>query len=250
MKKLRLIGTIITTYLILTNPVDAEIKDVSAKITLANELYHEKNYQDAADIYTGLINQGETNGYLYYNLGNAHIRMGNLSTSIIYYLRAKKLLPRNANLQANLRYVISQTQDQLPLPKKAFITNILFWIESINLIEHYIILFLSNIIFWLICIGSLYYRKPPWHSMKKIALTILLLVFFSTVVKYHLLSTQKIGVILDEVVAVKSDRNNQNITLFELHEGAIVTVNEEDKDWVNISVDTDKVGWIAKKSIG
>ena len=250
MKKSFAIGVIMLTCLLSTNRIDAETKDISAQITLANELYHEKNYQDAADIFIKLIDQGVKNGYLYYNLGNTYIRLGNISSSIIYYLRAKQLIPRNVNLQANLRYAISQTQEQLSPPKNRLITGILFWIESINMAEHYIILFFTNIIFWLICICSVYYRKPAWHSMKKIALAILLLAFFSTVMKNYLLSKQKIGVVTDKIVAVKSDRNNKNITLFKLHEGAIILINEEDKEWLNVSVESEKTGWVAKNSIG
>ena len=80
-------------------------------------------------------------------------------------------------------------------------------------------------------------------------MTILLLAFFSTGIKYYLLSKQKTGVITDKIVGVKSDRNTQNVTLFELHEGAIISVNQEDGEWAHISVDTDKTGWIPIGSI-
>ena len=80
-------------------------------------------------------------------------------------------------------------------------------------------------------------------------MTILLLAFFSTGIKYYLLSKQKTGVITDKIVSVKSDRNTQNVTLFELHEGAIISVNQEDGEWARISVDTDKTGWIPIVSI-
>ena len=103
--------------------------------------------------------------------------------------------------------------------------------------------------FWCICIGSLYYRKSPWESLKKISLAILLLVFFSTGIKYNLLSEHKIGVIMGKKVDVKSDRNIQNVTLFELHEGAIITVNQEDNEWAHILVSTDKSGWVPIESI-
>ena len=64
------------------------------------------------------------------------------------------------------------------------------------------------------------------------------------------MSKQKIGVITDKKVGVKSDRNTQNIILFELHEGAIISINQEDVEWAHISVDTDKTGWIPIGSIG
>ena len=248
-KKLFLLWTILLTILILASRVEAQKKDISSQVTLANELYHEKNYRAAADIFEKLIDQGETNGFLYYNLGNTYMRLGNTGSAILNYLRAQLLLPRNENLDANLRYAINQTQDQLPPPRGGLIPNLLFWVYSISLIEHFEIFILCNIIFWCICIGSLYYRKSPWESLKKISMAILLLAFFSTGIKYYLLSKHKIGVIMDKKVAVKSDRNTQNVTLFELHEGAIIAVNQEDSEWAHISVSTDKSGWIPIGSI-
>ena len=248
-KKNFILWAILFTTLISTSRVEAQKNDISSQVTLANEFYHEKNYQAAAGIFEKLINQGETNGFLYYNLGNTYMRLGNTGIAILNYLRAQSLLPRNENLDANLRYAINQTQDQLSPSRDGLIHSLFFWVDSINLIEHFEILILFNIIFWCICIGSLYYRKSPWKSLKKISLTILLLAFFSTGLKYYLLSEHKTGVIMDKKVDVKSDRNIQNVTLFELHEGAIITVNQEDNEWAHILVSTDKSGWVPIESI-
>ena len=248
-KRIFISWAILLTILISTSRAEAQKKDTSSQVTLANEFYHEKNYQDAADIFEKLIDQGETNGFLYYNLGNTYMRLGNTGSAILNYLRAQSLLPRNENLDANLRYAINQTQDQLSPTRGGLIPNLLFWVDSINLIEHIEILILVNIIFWCICIGSLYYREPPWESLKKISMAILLLAFFSTGLKYYLLSEHKIGVIMDKKIDVKSDRNVKNVTLFELHEGAIIVVNQEDSEWAHISVSTDKSGWIPINAI-
>ena len=248
-KKFFILWAILLTTFISTSRVEAQKKDISSQVTLANEFYHEKNYQAAADIFEKLIDQGETNGFLYYNLGNTYMRLGNTGRAILNYLRAQLLLPRNENLDANLRYAINQTQDQLSPSRGGLIPSLLFWVYLISLIEHFDILILFNIIFWCICIGSLYYRKPLWKSLKKISMAILLLAFFSTGIKYYLLSEHKIGVIMDKKVDVKSDRNTQNVTLFELHEGAIIAVNQEDSEWAHISVNSDKSGWIPIESI-
>ena len=249
-KKFFILWAILSTVLIFTSRVGAQKNDISSQIMLANKFYHEKNYQAAADTFEKLIDLGESNGFLYYNLGNTYMRLGNTGSAILNYLRAQLLLPRNEDLDANLRYAINQTQDKLSTPRGGIIPSLLFWIYSITLTEHFEILILLNIIFWCICIGTLYYRKPPWGSLKKISLAILLLAFFSTGTKYYLLSEHKIGVIMDKKVDVKSDRNIQNVTLFKLHEGAIIAVNQEDSEWAHISVDTDKSGWIPMKSIG
>ena len=248
-KKNFVLWAILFTTLFSTSRVEAQKNDISSQVILANEFYHENNYRAAADIFEKLVAQGETNGFLYYNLGNTHMRLGNTGNAILYYLRSQLLLPRNENLDANLRYAINQTQDQLSPSRGGLIHTLFFWVDSINLIEHFEILILFNIIFWCICIGSLYYRKSPWESLKKISLAILLLVFFSTGIKYNLLSEHKTGVIMGKKVDVKSDRNIQNVTLFELHEGAIITVNQEDNEWAHILVSTDKSGWVPIESI-
>ena len=41
----------------------------------------------------------------------------------------------------------------------------------------------------------------------------------------------------------------QDVTLFQLHEGAIISVAKEDGEWVNISLNKEKTGWIPKVSI-
>ena len=79
---------------------------------------------------------------------------------------------------------------------------------------------------------------------------ILLLTFFSTGIKYYLQTEQKTGVILKKKVDIKSDRGIQDVTLFQLHEGAIISVNQEEGDWAHISLDKDKSGWIPKTSVG
>ena len=72
-KKFFFLWAILLTILISTSRVEAQKKDISSQVTLANEFYHEKNYKAAADIFEKLIDQGETNGFLYYNLGNTYM---------------------------------------------------------------------------------------------------------------------------------------------------------------------------------
>ena len=247
--KLYILSTVLLLVLISTNQVEAQKKDTSSQVTLANEFYHEKNYQAAANIFEELISQGEKNGYLHYNLGNTYMRLGSSGNAIRNYLQAQSLIPRNESLNANLRYAINQTQDQLSPPLGGFITSVFFWVGSTTLLEHFQVLILFNLTFSCICVASLYYRKSLWKSLKSISLTVLLIIFFSTGIKYHQLTNQKLGVIIDKKVAVKSDRSAKNITLFELHEGAIILVRQEDDEWVHISLETDKSGWIPKDSI-
>ena len=249
-QKRNLLWISIFLFFYIPNPIEAQNADVLVEVARANESYHEKDYQSAAKIFENLVTKGEENGYLFYNLGNTHMRLGNLGYAILNYLSAKTLLPRNENLNANLRYAISQTVDKINPPLEGFALGPLFWIESISLDEYFKLIFIFNIIFWSVSIGSLYFRKPWWSISKKISMGILLIIALSTGIKHYSQSSQAIGVILKSEVGVKSDRGIQNITLFHLHEGAIISIKQEEGDWINVSLDKEKSGWIPRKAIG
>ncbi|MCH8157231.1 MAG: hypothetical protein IID18_05675 [Nitrospinae bacterium] len=240
----------------------AQNDNTLSKIARANELYHEKNYQSAAESYEALIAAGLENGYLYYNLGNSYMRLGQTGRGILNYLHAKTLLPRDENLDANLRYAVQQTVDQIEPPVRlgsparlgsplgGFVSGVLFWMESLNRVEHLQFLVAFNVIFWVVLIGWLFYRNPAWDITRKTAMGFLLLAMVSAGAKYYFAGEQSIGVVLANEVDIKSDKGAQNVTLFQLHAGAIVSVGAEEGGWVRVSLGTDKTGWAPKETVG
>ena len=249
-KKIVLSCLSIFIFFFLINSIWAQENNALTDISNANELYHDKDYIAAAKIFKNLIAEGHVNGYLYFNLGNTHMRLGEIGPAILNYLLAKSLLPRNESIEANLKYAINKTVDRLDPPRTGFIQELFFWVQAASLNEYFQLSILLNIFFWTVSIGYLCLRTPTWKTLKTVSMTALLFVFISTGIKYHLQSSQKLGVIIDKKIAVKSDTGIQNITLFELNEGAIIKINEGNGTWVNISLDTDKTGWVPIKSIG
>ncbi|GAH77672.1 unnamed protein product, partial [marine sediment metagenome] len=68
-----------------------------------NALYKEGKYEDAIEQYRKIIDGGILNGNLFYNLGNAYFRKGKIGYAILYYEKALKFLPRDRELNENLR---------------------------------------------------------------------------------------------------------------------------------------------------
>ena len=58
------------------------------------------------------------------------------------------------------------------------------------------------------------------------------------------------GVVLAGRIDVKSAQGNENVTLFQLHEGAIIAISEEKNGWYRIVLTPDKTGWVPRESIG
>lgn len=75
----------------------------------ANTHYHEGEYEAAVREYNGLIDSGVESGNLYFNLGNAYFKLGDIGKAIVSYERADRLIPSDPDLAANLAYARSST---------------------------------------------------------------------------------------------------------------------------------------------
>ena len=82
----------------------------------ANNAYREEKYEDAIRDYEQLISSGLRSASIFYNVGNAYLRMGNKGEAILYYERAHRLMPRDEDIQANLAYARSQIVDKIETP--------------------------------------------------------------------------------------------------------------------------------------
>lgn len=74
----------------------------------ANTRYQEGAYADAVREYGRLLQSGVHSGPLYFNLGNAYFKLGETGKAIAYYERARRFIPRDPDLEANLAYARSQ----------------------------------------------------------------------------------------------------------------------------------------------
>jgi tetratricopeptide (TPR) repeat protein len=220
------------------------------EIIRANDLHSEKKYSESAQAYEALIQQGVHNGYIYYNLGNTYIRMGNTGAAILNYIRARKWIPRDENLEANLKFAIQQTQDKIEFPPSGTLSTIFFWSEDFNLYEQINFALVLNFVFWVNLALYLYFRSSFLRIARNALLCFLLLSFFSIGVKLINKTDSELGVVLANRVEVKSGRAKDAVTLFQLHEGALVTITGKHENWLEVRLNDEQKGWVPAESMG
>jgi hypothetical protein len=71
----------------------------------ANRAYGQGDYQKATGLYRQILKEGYESGNLYYNLGNCYYKLQQKGRTILYYEKARLLIPGDADLQTNLTYV-------------------------------------------------------------------------------------------------------------------------------------------------
>ena len=82
-------------------PEDAETlfrKGVSA--------YGAGDFKESARVFQSLADRGIQNGKLYYNLGNAYLKLEDLGRAILWYERALRRMPREPDLRFNDAYAL------------------------------------------------------------------------------------------------------------------------------------------------
>ena len=79
---------------------------------LADSAYNKEAYSEAIRLYNKALQENGRNADIYYNLGNAYYRQGNVAQAVIAYERALKINPSMKDARANLEFVNSRLEDK------------------------------------------------------------------------------------------------------------------------------------------
>jgi tetratricopeptide (TPR) repeat protein len=229
--------------------------DVNSEMQKANELYKNNQYQLAIDEYNKLISQGYEGASLYYNLGNAHYRLGKVGYAILYYEKALKLSPADEDAKHNLAIAKLNIKDKVDELPQFFIFNIwegLLASFSVSGWTYFVyvvyILLLLCVIAYFFSRSSTQQRLSFFSGVGLSALLILLIILLT--VKINKEYNIKNGIIVENVITVKSSPDNSSKDEFVVHEGLKVRLEDKVDDWVKIRLADGKIGWISEKSIG
>lgn len=228
---------------------------ISNVMQKANELYKNNQYQLAIDEYNKLVIQGYEATSLYYNLGNAHYRLGKVGFAILYYEKALKFSPSDEDVKHNLSLAKLNLVDKVDELPPFFIFNI--WeglLASFSVSGWTIIIYIIFILLLLAVIAYFFSRSVTQQRISFFTgIGILVLLFLSIsllAVKMNKEFNIKNGIIVETSVIVKSAPDNSSKDEFSIHEGLKVRLEDKVDDWVKISLSDGKVGWIIDKSLG
>jgi len=221
----------------------------------ANYHYSKGNYDKAIQLYQRILNKNVEAPQLYFNLGNAYYKTNRIGLAILYYEKAKKLSPKDEDVENNLTLSGLKTEDKInPLPQ-LFIAE---WINSItNLMSEknwsitcIIVWCISLIFFTLYFSSSAILLKKIFFYSAFISLIMAISTFFLAQHKCAEIKNNNYAVVIAPTTTINSSPAEKSTKLFILHEGSKVKIISEDNDWIEIKLANGNVGWIQKKDIG
>lgn len=237
---------IAAAFLVLvTWPVLLNAQPSTSGFETANKLYYENQFTNAAGAYEGVIRSGQVSAAIYFNLGNAWLKAGQLGRAIAAYRQAQLLSPRDPDIRANLQFARNQTQG----PTLAA-TRWERWLSRLTLNEW---TFLSAGAVWLwFFVMTILQWKPGWFRPVRGWLALLTLAAVLSCVclatAMHIRRSTQIAIVTRETPVQQGPVADSRMA-FPVHDGAELRVLERKDEWLLVSTDPRRVGWLRRDQV-
>ena len=223
----------------------------------ANDLYVTGDYAQAAITYQTFMDTHnltrQSQAMVFYNLGNAYFKTGELAQSILAYERCLRLRPTFRDARYNLTFAQSQIVDNIEDNQAFFVAN---WLKYIrNLLPYNTWLWISIICFSLFIASLIIFllmSHPGWRK-SAFAIAMIAIVMFIcasanawSVNRRDTLRSE--AIVTRGIVNAKASPDRSGTELFTLHEGTKVTIYEVVGSWANIHVGNN-IGWLPLNTI-
>ena len=227
--------------------------DLTREQNQASIYYSEGKYQEAAEIYENLLTAETASAAVYYNLGNAYYKMGEIGKSILNYERALLVSPNFSDAKYNLEIAQFKVVDKVDGSEKVFISR---WISDfINLNASNQWAYFSAILFIVCAALMLAYTFGKGGILRRIAFYTGLATFIIslTMLSFAFVQKNKIekaayAIIMDGSITIKSSPDVSGTDLFVLHEGSKVKIRSSLSDWFEIELDGN-IGWVRQRAV-
>ncbi len=217
-----------------------------------NAYYSKEEFEQAIAVYEGALTLGIESGPLYYNLGNVYFKHGSLGKAILNYLRAQRLMPRDADLTSNLDYAQSLIKGGRVVPQGNRFARMFFnqagsfSLNGLTLIS--VVLYFALAILTILIIVTKRLRK----ALAYIAYPILVaLIIFGSLflAQFYQTVIQKQAVVIAETSDSKFEPLDGATTYFTLYEGESIVVVGSKEDWVKLRRRDGRQGWVKQPDI-
>lgn len=215
-----------------------------------NRLYQEGDFTGAAASYSAVLEGGFESAEVYYNLANAHVRLGQLGEAVLNYERAARLDPANDDILANLSLVNQRLVDRIePMPRFWLLSAFDWWMGLIpggvltGLVAAGYLL-LGSALVMIVLRHPAGWRRALVGAAYVAGLATALLGATLLVRETGLAEPEEAVVMAVEARVLSAPSEEGGLTVFTLHEGTKVRVDRRAGEWVEIVLADGKVGWL------
>jgi len=217
----------------------------------ANSLYQQGKAAEARDLYESIVQNGFVSSDVYYNLGNAHYKTGNIARAILNYERARRLMPSDEDLRHNLQLANLLITDRIETAPRLFVWDYweglkdMFSTRTVTWLAYLVFVALVVLVALVILARTYRLRKAGFLASAATGLALIaLLVVLSAKIADDRRTDE--AIVLATITTVKNSPDSKSSDAFVLHAGVKVQIIDSVSDWVKIRLADGKVGWMEK----
>jgi tetratricopeptide (TPR) repeat protein len=231
---------------LLLSALGARAEIPAAAFDAANKLYEQGRFSDAASAYEKLLQSGQASTALYFNLGNAFFKAGQIGRAIAAYRQAEQLAPRDPDLRANLQFARNQVQSPTLSSTR--------WQRALGKLSlnEWTLLAAGAVWLWLLLLGLLQWRpalKPALRAYllaAGVAAALLVACFASAFSENRFART---AIVAARDVVVRQGPMEESQSAFTVHDGAELRVLDQKDGWLQVTTDPRRIGWLRRNQV-
>jgi tetratricopeptide (TPR) repeat protein len=220
--------------------------DTGAEFDAANKLYEQAKYPEASAAYQKIIEAGQPSAAVYFNLGNAYFKAGQLGRAVAAYRQAEQLAPRDPDVRANIQFARDQAQG--PTLTAGRWTR-LFGRLSLN---EWTVLAAAAVWVWLLLLGAGQLwpaaRATLRGGLMAAGVAALVLCVCAAGAFYGAKFTRTAVIITSDAV-VRHGPLDEAAEAFKVHDGAELQVLDEKDKWLQVSPGANRIGWVRRDQV-
>lgn len=219
-----------------------------------NDLYQSAKYDLAIKAYESVLNQNKESAELYFNLGNCYYRLHQPAPAIYNYEKALVLDPNNKGALNNIKFAQKQTIDEIKVIPKVGFAKLLRDFTGVYTFDTWACIAIGFAVLFLLFFIGYYFSQTVvikrifFLGMFVILLLVLMSVASAFFEKSHY-DNERPAIVFAETADVKSEPQNSGSSIFVLHPGTKVYVQETLGNWKKIQLTDGTEGWIDRKAI-
>ena len=210
----------------------------------AQSAFDAGDYRQSAALYGQLLDQGVRSGTVYYNLGNAWVKADEPVRAVAAYYFAKRYIPNDPHLNANLRAVLTGNGGTLP-SESSLIESLFFWQNWVGYTEKIwfslacaVLAFLGGVL----CL----FRQSKWLRRGTIGLVVFTAIAFVSV-GYDWYRFERVGQVIVIAHALPRKGNSEQyepVFVSPIPFGTLAVILDERNGWYSLRFPGGQEGWL------
>jgi tetratricopeptide (TPR) repeat protein len=219
----------------------------------AQAAYEEGRFDAALALYREVLAAGWRSTALYYNLGCASYKQGQIGWAAAYFEEARRLSPRDPNVLHNLRILAAHSGDRLPQEDPSRLLSLLSGIldsyaprDAVRLLIY--LLWIAAVALAVHWTAGRALRR--WSRRGLLLVGLLLLIGVAgLLLKAYQVASAPSGVVVAEEAQVLSGPREGETVQFILHGGTLLHLGREAGDWREIWLSDQMRGWVSGERV-